>query len=97
MKRRDEDREKEPAAQANVVRSANNARATRLHLYRVAVHRRQNHTRPYTRPAGPKPRRRHTQVLPKTLKSGRDDWIRTSDPLNPIQMRYQAALHPETA
>ena len=26
----------------------------------------------------------------------RDDWIRTSDPLHPMQVRYQAALHPET-
>ena len=26
---------------------------------------------------------------------GRDDWIRTSDHLHPMQMRYQAALHPE--
>lgn len=25
----------------------------------------------------------------------RDDWIRTSDPLHPMQVRYQAALHPE--
>jgi hypothetical protein len=27
-------------------------------------------------------------------KIGRDDWIRTSDPLTPSQVRYQAALHP---
>jgi hypothetical protein len=27
---------------------------------------------------------------------GRDDWIRTSDPLTPSQVRYQAALHPES-
>ena len=26
---------------------------------------------------------------------GRDDWIRTSDPLHPMQMRYQTALHPD--
>ena len=26
---------------------------------------------------------------------GRDDWIRTSDHLHPMQMRYQAALHPD--
>ena len=26
---------------------------------------------------------------------GRDGWIRTSDPLNPIQVRYQTALHPD--
>ncbi len=28
-------------------------------------------------------------------KFGRDDWIRTSDPLTPSQVRYQAALRPE--
>ena len=28
-------------------------------------------------------------------KIGRDDWIRTSDPLLPKQMRYQAALRPD--
>ncbi len=27
----------------------------------------------------------------------RDERIRTSDPLNPIQVRYQTALRPETA
>ncbi len=26
---------------------------------------------------------------------GRDDWIRTSGPLLPKQVRYQAALHPD--
>ena len=26
---------------------------------------------------------------------GRDDWIRTSGPLNPIQVRYQTALRPD--
>jgi hypothetical protein len=32
----------------------------------------------------------------KLLKNnGRDDWIRTSDPLTPSQVRYQAAPHPE--
>jgi hypothetical protein len=25
----------------------------------------------------------------------RDDWIRTSDPLHPMQVRYRAALRPE--
>ena len=25
----------------------------------------------------------------------RVDWIRTSDPLHPMQVRYRAALHPE--
>ena len=29
------------------------------------------------------------------VKSGRGDWIRTSDPLLPKQMRYQAALRPD--
>jgi hypothetical protein len=29
------------------------------------------------------------------LEIGRDDWIRTSDPLTPSQVRYQAAPHPE--
>ena len=28
-------------------------------------------------------------------KIGRDDWIRTSDPLLPKQMRYQAAPRPD--
>ena len=34
--------------------------------------------------------------LPKNrpVNIGRDDWIRTSDPLTPSQVRYQAALHP---
>ena len=30
-------------------------------------------------------------------KIGRDDWIRTSDPLTPSQVRYQAALHPDSS
>ena len=29
--------------------------------------------------------------------NGRDDWIRTSDPLTPSQVRYQAAPHPDAA
>ena len=29
-------------------------------------------------------------------KSGRGDWIRTSDPLRPRQVRYQAALRPDS-
>ena len=29
-------------------------------------------------------------------KRGRDDRIRTCDPLTPSQVRYQAAPHPET-
>src|SRR5262245_59873295 len=28
-------------------------------------------------------------------EDGRGDWIRTSDPLNPIQVRYRAALRPD--
>ena len=28
-------------------------------------------------------------------KNGRDDWIRTSDLLNPIQARYQTAPRPD--
>jgi hypothetical protein len=27
---------------------------------------------------------------------GRGDWIRTSDPLRPRQVRYQAALRPDS-
>jgi hypothetical protein len=30
----------------------------------------------------------------RPVNIGRDDWIRTSDPLTPSQVRYQAALHP---
>ena len=29
--------------------------------------------------------------------TGRDDWIRTSDPHTPSMVRYQAALRPETS
>ncbi len=29
--------------------------------------------------------------------SGRGDWIRTSDHLHPMQVRYRAALHPENS
>jgi hypothetical protein len=29
------------------------------------------------------------------MKYGRDDWIRTSDPLTPSQVRYQTAPHPD--
>ncbi len=34
---------------------------------------------------------------PETLvqRTGRDERIRTSGPLNPIQVRYQTALHPD--
>ena len=31
------------------------------------------------------------------ISTGRDDWIRTSDPHTPSVMRYQAALRPETS
>ena len=30
-------------------------------------------------------------------KNGRDDWIRTSDPLHPMQVHYQAVLRPDAA
>ena len=33
--------------------------------------------------------------VPDLQTSGRDDWIRTSDPLTPSQVRYQAAPRPE--
>ena len=36
-----------------------------------------------------------TPVLPRNSESGRGDWIRTSDPLRPRQVRYQAALRPD--
>lgn len=29
------------------------------------------------------------------MLNGRDDWIRTSDPLTPSQVRYRAALRPD--
>ncbi len=29
-------------------------------------------------------------------RNGRGDWIRTSDPLRPRQVRYQAALRPDS-
>ena len=37
-----------------------------------------------------------TPVEPRKVKSGRGDWIRTSDPLRPRQVRYQAALRPDS-
>ena len=37
-----------------------------------------------------------TLLEPRNSKSGRGDWIRTSDPLRPRQVRYQAALRPAT-
>jgi hypothetical protein len=30
------------------------------------------------------------------MENGRGDWIRTSDPLLPKQVHYQAVLHPDT-
>ena len=38
--------------------------------------------------------RKSLRVAP--LKTGRGDWIRTSDPLRPRQVRYQAALRPDS-
>ena len=38
---------------------------------------------------------RHPCDRNRPAKNGRDDWIRTSDPLTPSQVRYQAAPHPE--
>ena len=35
------------------------------------------------------------RVLKVCRESGRGDWIRTSDPLRPRQVRYQAALRPD--
>jgi hypothetical protein len=34
---------------------------------------------------------------PAVSRSGRGEMIRTSDPLLPKQLRYQAALHPDCA
>ena len=39
-------------------------------------------------------KKRHARLFGRVLDSGRGDWIRTSDHLNPIQVRYQTALHP---
>src|SRR5262245_32563494 len=36
-----------------------------------------------------------TPLEPRNSESGRGDWIRTSDPLRPRQVRYQAALRPD--
>jgi hypothetical protein len=35
-------------------------------------------------------------AVPSDGESGRGDWIRTSDPLRPRQVRYQAALRPDS-
>jgi hypothetical protein len=37
----------------------------------------------------------HLSLEISQRKSGRGDWIRTSDPLRPRQVRYQAALRPD--
>ena len=37
-----------------------------------------------------------TPLEPRNSESGRGDWIRTSDPLRPRQVRYQAALRPDS-
>ena len=37
----------------------------------------------------------HLDEKPLFIRAGRDDWIRTSGPLLPKQVRYQAALHPD--
>ena len=36
-----------------------------------------------------------TPGMSKGLIARRDDWIRTSDPFVPNEVRYRAALHPE--
>jgi hypothetical protein len=40
-------------------------------------------------------RKRAPERNPLVVNYGRDDWIRTSGPLLPKQVRYQAALHPD--
>ena len=37
------------------------------------------------------------QIIWQMTNQNRDDWIRTSDPFVPNEVRYQAALHPDTA
>ena len=34
-------------------------------------------------------------IVTEGVRNGRGDWIRTSDPLHPMQVRYQTALHPD--
>ena len=36
------------------------------------------------------------QIIWQMTIKNRDDWIRTSDPFVPNEVRYQAALHPDT-
>ena len=40
--------------------------------------------------------RRYEQLMKMFCGFGRGDWIRTSDPLRPRQVRYQAALRPDS-
>ena len=44
----------------------------------------------------PKRKRPNRQSRLSPMCIGRDDWIRTSDPLTPSQVRYQAAPHPDS-
>lgn len=37
----------------------------------------------------------HKKIFALRRLSGRDDWIRTSGPFVPNEVRYRAALHPE--
>ena len=41
------------------------------------------------------PRSPDSQTCENVRNIGRGDWIRTSDPLRPRQVRYQAALRPD--
>ena len=41
------------------------------------------------------PRSPNSQTCENAKNFGRGDWIRTSDPLRPRQVRYQAALRPD--
>ncbi len=34
-------------------------------------------------------------IVAKGVSYGRGDWTRTSDPLHPMQVRYQTAPHPD--
>src|SRR4029453_8001039 len=43
------------------------------------------------------PRSPDSQTCENVKNFGRGDWIRTSDPLRPRQVRYQAALRPDPA
>ena len=45
-------------------------------------------------PADTAPRSLRTEIISRLEESGRSERIRTSDPLYPKQVRYQAAPHP---